>query len=114
LTDGTSIADLIRVLLALAGVLVIAIVVLRYLLPRFGGVAAVPQGPFRLLARFPLEPKRSLYLVQVGKAYLVLSSSESGVQQIAKLDPSEMSEMAETPHSAQPVPFASLVKKLRP
>jgi flagellar protein FliO/FliZ len=68
---------LLRALLALAAVCLLAYVVLRFLSKRVYGTAA-GGGLMRVVARLPLEPRRSLYLVEVAGRYLLVGLGENG------------------------------------
>jgi flagellar biogenesis protein FliO len=76
-----------RVIAALAGVLLLAVVVLRHLLPRFLGRAQEAQGPFRMVARYQLEPRKTLYMVEAGNQLLLLGTSETEIRYLATLPP---------------------------
>jgi flagellar protein FliO/FliZ len=68
---------LLRGLLALAAVCLLAYVVLKYLGKRVYGAGA-GGGLMRIVARLPLEPRRSLYLVEVAGRYLLVGTGENG------------------------------------
>lgn len=75
-------AELLRVLVALAVVSAAAFWGLRWLARRggFGPLAsAAGDAPqLKVLARVPLEPRKALYLVQVGERTLLLGTGEGG------------------------------------
>ena len=70
-------ASLLQTLLALAAVCVLAWVVLKWSAGRGFGIGA-RGGRLRVLERVPLDPRRSVYLVQVDGRCLVLGAGESG------------------------------------
>lgn len=83
---------LIQMLLALAAVCAAAYLVLRFVVRR-----AMPtgrRGPVRVVARVPVEPKRSLLVVDVADRTFLLGSAESGLTLIAELDPAKMPQEA--------------------
>jgi flagellar biogenesis protein FliO len=43
------------------------------------------RGPIRLLGQLPLDARRSVYLVGVGKRVLVLGASEMGITKLASM-----------------------------
>lgn len=43
------------------------------------------KGPVELLARVPLEPRRTLYLVALGERCLLLGASEAGLSTLAEM-----------------------------
>ncbi len=59
-------------------------------LGRRGG--AQKDGPLELLARLPLEGRKSVYLLRAGKRMLVVGSSESGLSSLATFDAAEVEE----------------------
>jgi flagellar biogenesis protein FliO len=90
---NSQIVQYIAVLLALAGILVLAYVTLRIGLPRLFGMHTSGTGPIRVLARYPLEPKKTLYLVETGSQAFLLASSESGVAFLTVVAAENVAEM---------------------
>jgi flagellar biogenesis protein FliO len=82
---NTQIVQYIEVLLALGGVLVLAYVILRVGLPRMFGMRTSSGGPIQILARYPLEPKKALYLVKAGTQVFLIGTSESQVQYLTAI-----------------------------
>lgn len=81
---------LLQTLFALAGVCVLAWVVLRWGARRGIGVGAF-GGRVRVLERIALEPRRALYLVKVGERVLLLGAGEGGSPTlITELDPATL------------------------
>lgn len=88
---------LLRALLALAAVCVLAYVVLRFLSKRVYGTAA-GGGFMRVVARLPLEPRRSLYLVEVAGRYLLVGLGENGAPStLAEIDAATVTAAAAAP-----------------
>lgn len=81
---------LLQTLAALALVCLVAVVVLRYLVPR--ALAGKP-GPVRVLGRVAVEPKRSLLLVEAAGRCFLVGSSEGGLHLIAELDPAKIADV---------------------
>ncbi len=77
---------LAEMLLTLGIVGLIAWLVLRWA----GSHRSWRGGPISILARHPLEPRRSLYLVSVGDRVLLLGSSEAGLSTLAELSHEEI------------------------
>ncbi len=75
----------IEVLIALAGILLLAYATLKLGLPRLLGMHVPSRGPIKIVARYPLEPRKTLYLVQAGSQLLLLGSSENRVQYLTTL-----------------------------
>jgi flagellar biogenesis protein FliO len=72
--------EMVRTLLALAGVCLLAWVVLRMLAQRGFGRALPRGGPSRVevLERVPLDARRALYVVRADGRVLLLGLGESG------------------------------------
>jgi flagellar biosynthetic protein FliO len=81
-------------LLSLGLVCVLAYAVLRFLSRRGFGHAS---GPIRILARCALEPRRSLYLIEVAGRRLLVGTGDGPMTTLADLG-------AEAPGSAPPPP----------
>ncbi|MEZ4366970.1 MAG: flagellar biosynthetic protein FliO [Kofleriaceae bacterium] len=107
LADGYG-GVLLTSLLTLLVVVVAAIVVVR--LSRRLGVAgrAAPRELLDVVARVPLEPRRSLYVVEVAGKALLIGTSEMGLSTLAELEPEQVRARA----AAEPGggAFASMVR----
>lgn len=77
--------------LSLGVVCVVAYVALRLISTRAAGGR---RGALHVVARTPLEPRRSLLVVDVGGRGFVLASSEAGVSLIAELDADTLGQLA--------------------
>ena len=84
---GTSGSYLIQTAAILLGVVALAVAVI-YGARRMGIGSA--GGPLRLLGRLPLEPRRSVYLVQVGERVFVVGSSEGGLAALGEMSAAEV------------------------
>ena len=76
---------LVTTVLVLVAVCVVAYVVVRLLRRGLEG-RAVGEGEVTVVARVPLEPRRSLYVVRVGGRTLLLGASELGLGLLTELD----------------------------
>jgi flagellar biogenesis protein FliO len=107
LTAGSSgVLEMLKVLLMLAGVLVLAWAGLRFWLPRMGGLHAMRTDLIEVVARQSIEARKTLYIVRAGSRHLLLAASDQGVHLLQ--------EVAVDP--AAPVPPASpggFAEKLR-
>jgi flagellar biosynthetic protein FliO len=83
---GSEFTSLLRLVLVLAGILILAFFVLRFAIPRFFGVDNFRTGPITVVARYSLEPRKSLYIVQVGTEFFLVGTSETNVQFLTSLD----------------------------
>jgi flagellar biogenesis protein FliO len=73
---------LVETFLTLVGVVLLAVVVL-YGARRLGVGKAT--GPLELLGRLPLEGRRAVYLVRVGRTAFVIGASERGLTRLGEL-----------------------------
>ena len=81
----------LKMLIALGIVSVLAVLILKYAVPHIGVMKRFQRGKyFKVLGRFALEPKRSLYLVHVGEKYLVLGVADSAINLITELSAAEV------------------------
>ena len=76
---------LVQTLLALGAVCLLAYVVLRYGVKRLYS-AGRKGARMRVIEHLPLEPRRSVYLVQLGSRYLLLGTGEAGVRFLTDVD----------------------------
>jgi flagellar biogenesis protein FliO len=85
-------ADFLRTLLALAGVCGVAWFGLRSLARRgYRGADKASATAVRVLARVPLETRKSLYLVRAGERVLLIGTGDAGPPAlIAELDPASV------------------------
>jgi flagellar biosynthetic protein FliO len=80
----------VKMLLVLVIVCVSAIIFLKYILPRLGIARGNHRGRyFKVHGRYQLEPRKSLYVVEVGGRYLVIGSADHGINLITELSPEE-------------------------
>ena len=80
----------IKMLLVLGIVTVGAVLVLKYAVPRIGAMKRFQQGRcFSVIGRYVLEPGRSLFLVSVGKRYLVLGVSDHAINLLGEVSEEE-------------------------
>jgi flagellar biogenesis protein FliO len=77
----------IETFVTLVAIVALAVLVL-YAARRMG--AGRPAGPLELLGRLPLDPRRVVYLVRVGRAVYVLAASEAGVCKLGELNEDEL------------------------
>lgn len=102
-------AALLQTLLALIAVCILAWVVLRWA-SRKGFAMGSTSGRVRVLERVALDPRRSLYLVQVGDRVLLLGAGEGASPALlAELDPDALPEAPAAPKLA----FADVLARLR-
>jgi flagellar biogenesis protein FliO len=84
----------IKMLLILGIVCVAAVLVLKYVVPQIGFVGRLrPKGFFTIHARQLIEPRKSLYLVGIGKRYLVIGTADHGISALAELTEGEFEQL---------------------
>jgi flagellar biogenesis protein FliO len=91
--------DYARTLLVLGGICVLALVAVKFVLPRLSGSANPSSGYIQVFARYPLEPRKTLYLVRAGKAVVLLASSAESIQLMTTLKAADFAD-ADTPERA--------------
>jgi flagellar protein FliO/FliZ len=74
---------IIETLVTLFGVIALAVLVL-YGARRIG--VGRPGGPLELVGRLPLDGRRAVYLVRVGKKIYVVGASETGLAKLGELE----------------------------
>src|SRR5687768_7029063 len=87
---------IVETLVTLLGVAVLAVVVL------YGGRRlgiGRPSGPLELVGRLPLDARRAVYLVRVGKLVYVVGASEGGLTRLGELDAASVPDVDLAPSS---------------
>ncbi len=87
------VGTLFRTLLVLAIVLGLVYVSLNYGLRRLMGLRGLPTGRstlVKVIERIPLDPKRSLFVVQAAGEYLLIGGGDDGLNLLGKLDAAEV------------------------
>ena len=92
--------EYVRLMLVLCGILAFAVVAIRFWLPKMSRWNKPASGPIEVCARFPLEPRRTLYIVKAANSYMLLASSEAGVQHLAALSADECSSLRQKSETA--------------
>ncbi len=102
---------LLTSMLVLVIVCVLAWVVLKFGLRRmFPGTRVGGDGPIRVVARLPLEPRQTLYIVEVGGKTLLIGSGDRPVNLVTELDADAVAEaVAAVP---KPTSFADVLRRL--
>ncbi len=87
----------IETLVTLLGVIALAVLVL-YGARRLG--VGRPAGPVALVGRLPLDGRRAIYLVRVGKTVYVVGASEAGLAKLGELSDVGLELAGELPAAA--------------
>ncbi len=93
---NSQIVQYVEVLLALAGVLILAYLTLRVGLPRMFGMRTSSSGPIQVVARYPLEPKKALYLVKAGSQVFLIGTAENQVEYLTAVSEENAVEILES------------------
>jgi flagellar biosynthetic protein FliO len=107
--------SLLRLIFVLAGILILAFFVLRYAVPKFFGVDNFRAGPITVVARYALEPRKNLYIVQVGTEFFLVGTSETNIQFLTSLDSGKVESTLADPKFKAPESseFSRLLRGLR-
>ena len=76
---GSPLMDFVKTMAMLGGILALVWAALRLWLPRLAGPAASAANPIEIVARRPLEPRKTLYVVRVGKTTLLVAAAGEAV-----------------------------------
>lgn len=80
----------IKMIFILGIVCISAVLILKYAVPHLGLMRKFHgNGFFQVIDRFPLEQRRSLFLIRAGKRYFVIGSADSGMNLISECTPEE-------------------------
>lgn len=91
----------LKMCLTLGAVCVLAFLVLRYGLPRLTGLQT--QGNLvRVVTRFPLEPQKSLYIVEVAGKSLLLGVTSDRIDLLTQLDGEQIEQLLEQESAKTP------------
>ena len=110
---SSELVDYVKLILTLALVLVLAFVGLRFWLPRITGLRNIASGPIRVVARYPLEPRKNLYIVRAGGGYFMVGTSETGVHYLNSLDSSQVEASLAQEEPAGSNEFGNLLKAFK-
>ncbi len=84
----------IKMLFILGLVSVLAMLILKYGLPRTAFYKRLQQGSICVVkARQAIAPRKTLYLIELGKRYIVLGVTDHAINPIAQLSEEEAKEL---------------------
>ena len=86
--------DYLKLMLILGGILIVAFLTLRFWIPKLARVNRNAAGPIQVVARFLLEPNKTLYVLAIGQTRMLVASSEAGVQLIQSLAVQDLEQAA--------------------
>jgi len=88
----------LKMLLILGIVCIFAVLLLKYAMPQIGFLRHINQGKFfTVRARQAIEPRKTLYIIELGKRYHVIGVTDHGISLITELSRSEFEEMNTPP-----------------
>jgi flagellar biogenesis protein FliO len=93
--------DYAKTLLVLIGICLLALVAVKILLPRLKGFARPASNRIQVFARYPLEPRKTLYLVRTGKTVVLLATSAEAVHFMTTLNSEDFEDIG-APAQADP------------
>ena len=75
----------IKVVLAMIVVCVTAYFGIKYLLPKASFIKKSHQSEIEILERFPLEPRKNLYLLKVDNRRVLIGTTENSINSLLEL-----------------------------
>ena len=81
--------DYAKTLLVLSGICLLALFAVKVGLPKLRRMAVPTSSYLQIVERYPLEPRKTLYLVKASGKLLLLASSTEAVHFITTLDPND-------------------------
>lgn len=104
MTDpGSPLFDFLKTMAVLSGILALTWAALRWWLPKLTGIVK-GGGTIDIIARQALEPRKTLYVVRVGRATLLIAAAG---ETVTLLDHVELNP------SAEPVPAPGFAEQLK-
>lgn len=85
----------IKVVLAMIVVCVTAYFGIKYLLPKGSFIKKSSRSEIEILERFPLEPRKSLYILKVGNRRVLIGTTENSVHSLLELEEKEFNRDSE-------------------
>jgi flagellar protein FliO/FliZ len=97
---------LIETAVTLLGVIALAVIIL-YGARRFG--MGKPAGPLTLVGKLPLDGRRAIYLVRVGRTVFIIGASEGGLTKLGEVPEDRIDFPVEEPMKG---PFANVLAQV--
>jgi flagellar biogenesis protein FliO len=91
--------DYAKTLFVLVGICLLALVTVKVLLPKLTGFATPASNQIQVLARHPLEPRKTLFLVRAGKSVILLATSPETVHFMTTLNSEDFEDIATPPQT---------------
>ena len=113
-STNTQALEYLKLILILGFILLFAFIVLRVGLPWMTGARKLASGAIQVAARYPLEPKKNLYVIRVGPDYFLVGTTESGMHYLTALDSDHIeAALPQAETSPDEGEFAGLIKAFR-
>jgi flagellar biogenesis protein FliO len=109
---SSGLMEYLKLLMVLGLILALAFFVLRVGLPRIRGFQRPVTGAIQVAAEYPLESNKHLYVIRIGRAHMLLGTTDSAMHFLTALEAADIeSAMAEAdpPHRE----FAGLMQAFR-
>jgi flagellar biogenesis protein FliO len=81
--------DYAKTLLVLAGICLLALFAVKVLLPKITGFARPDSSHIKVIAKYPLDPRKTLYLVRTGKTVVFFATSGESFHFMTTLNPGD-------------------------
>jgi flagellar biogenesis protein FliO len=108
-SGGSSLLDFIKVTVVLSGIVLLAWAGLKLWLPKIAGIRPLRTDLIEVVARQPLEARKTLYVVRAGSQHLLLASSGDAVTLLREV-PIDIASGETVPATAG---FAQKLRQLR-
>jgi len=83
----------LKMLVVLVIVCAFAVLVLRWFLPRLSGFKSGPGDIIQVIRRFPLEQRKTLYIVRVGKEHHLLGVSDQNINYLTSISEDQLGDI---------------------
>lgn len=80
----------VKTILAMVVVIALALVLIRFILPKFRWSSRGYASRIKILDRFGLEHRKGLFIIQVGKKTALIGTSDHQVNKLMDLDPEDL------------------------
>ena len=104
---------LVKMLASLVVVCALAFFLLKKLLPRISGTRRGADALVHILERYPLEPRKSLYVIQIGDDYHLIGASEQNVSYLCPLSAKDVQSWRDRPMPKTGRSFQDVLQSLK-
>lgn len=75
-----------KMMVAMIVIIALALVTIKYALPKMMRLRQNPNSRIKVLDYQPLEPRKSIYIVEIDKRRVAIGVTEHGIQPICELE----------------------------